>query len=123
MTGRGNTFPPHLDAATDFCCDHNGYGCGHHIDGHGHGESCFVPGCVCRSWRDHVSCDHRQADPAKAGYGAGRRDERSRIVLALMALRAEQSEPWYPPKSEQRLRQAARGNILGRAIKLARGDE
>ncbi len=63
MTAR-DTFPPGLNRGVDFCCDR--YGCGHHIDGHGYGENCYVPGCPCTCWRDHVNCDHRNVPEEKA---------------------------------------------------------
>lgn len=57
------THPKHLRRLVDFCCER--HGCGHHIDGHGYGEQCYVPGCDCTGWRDHVNCDHRdETDPA-----------------------------------------------------------
>lgn len=62
-----STFPPHLNRPVDFCCDR--HGCGHHIDGHGLGENCYVRGCPCTAWRDHVNCGHRdgaEADPNAA---------------------------------------------------------
>ena len=60
MTG---TFPPHLRSMVDFCCDRVA-GCGHHVDGHGYGNNCQVPGCECTSWRDHTFCEHRAMDAA-----------------------------------------------------------
>lgn len=58
-------YPPQLRRLVDFCCD-GGYatGCGHHIDGHGYGANCQVPGCGCRTWRDHTFCKHREQDAA-----------------------------------------------------------
>jgi hypothetical protein len=54
------TYPKHLRRMVDFCCDR--LGCGHHVDGHGYGNDCQVPGCDCQGWRDHTVCDHRQMD-------------------------------------------------------------
>lgn len=63
-------FPMHLRRRVDFCCDQtgdpSGFGCGHHIDGHGYGSGCQVPGCECPNWHDHTFCDHRQQDIADA---------------------------------------------------------
>jgi len=65
-----STFPPYLRRMVDFCCDRtgdlNGFGCGHHIDGHGYGTACQVPGCDCPTWHDHTVCAHRQQDIANA---------------------------------------------------------
>jgi hypothetical protein len=57
-TGTGGT-PEHPEHPLDLCC--TPLGCGHHINGHGHGTHCTEPGCDCRVWRDHVNCVHRAA--------------------------------------------------------------
>jgi hypothetical protein len=115
------TYPKHLRRMVDFCCDRGGLGCGHHIDGHGYGSNCQVPGCDCRCWHDHTICDHRQVDATDPLVEVERlRAVEAEVGAALVA--ASESASWDRASQLTDTYQYGREDTLEWVAALLRGD-